>query len=93
MSLKVVNNIVTWKENTKSPNGSGVTFAGYNANFGPLFNRIFEFEEISGLKFSAKLRIPSTYELGPIFEINVIDLDQDPYYSNFVDPVAFHPDQ
>ena len=65
MSLKIVKNTgVTWIENTR---------AGHWNYHGPLFNRIFEIEEIPSLKLNAKLCFSQDYDSDPIFEIKVIE--------------------
>jgi len=69
MSLKVVKNIVTWKENTRSSSNWTIS----NNLYGPLFDKTFEFEDIPGLKFSARLSFSLTYEAGPIFKLSIID--------------------
>ena len=61
MSLKIV---VTWIENTRS---------GHWSQHGPLFDRIFRFEEIPSLKINAKLCFDQNYDSHPIFEIKVIE--------------------
>ena len=56
--------VVTWRANTR---------AGYHfSQHGNLFNQTFEFEEIPGLKFNAKLRVNPNYDEGPIFEIKLL---------------------
>ena len=64
MSLKVVKNTVTWKENTRSGNWT---------NYNHLTYQNFEFEEFPGLKFSAVLCFPGSYEAGPIFKLGVVN--------------------
>ena len=68
MSLKVVKNIVKWKENTHP--GHWTQHNNYKVN--QISYQNFEFEDFPGLKFSASLCFPGSYEEGPVFKLEVI---------------------